>query len=104
MIVSPTFQEQLFPLGQVVATPGVLDRIDDTRVFLRLLKRHATGDWGDLDADDRERNDVAVQEGMRVFSAYVLSDHRDSNAGTFRVWVITEWDRSATTFLLPSEY
>jgi hypothetical protein len=38
----------------------------------------------------------AVRDGDRVLSAYQTA------AG--RVWVITEWDRSATTLLLLEEY
>lgn len=41
----------------------------------------------------RER---ALKTGERLFSAY------DTPAG--RVWIITEWDRSSTCVLLPSEY
>jgi len=94
MTDSPTFPNQLFPLGQVAATVGALDYIH-TELALALLRRHATGDWGELDDNDRERNDIAVQEGLRIVSAYALSD--------VTVLCITEADRSATTFLLPSE-
>jgi hypothetical protein len=45
---------------------------------------------------DRRANDRAVRDGDRVLSAY------ETAAG--RVWIITEWDRSATTLLLPEEY
>lgn len=82
-------------LGQIVATPGaaaVLTPDDITD----LLRRHQTGDWGTVDAEDRAANDAAVRAGERVLSAYVVR-------GT-KVWVITEWNRSVTTFLLPEEY
>lgn len=72
-------------------------RLEDAGVLAwELLLRHEAGDWGDLDADDRRANDRAVQHGERVLSAYQTA------AG--RVWVITEWDRSVTTLLLPEEY
>jgi hypothetical protein len=32
-----------------------------------------------------------------VFSAYTLADGR-------KLWIVTEWDRSVTTLLLPMEY
>jgi hypothetical protein len=38
-----------------------------------------------------------VREGSRVFSAY--RTRLDQT-----LWCITEWDRSATTLLLPEEY
>ena len=88
----------LFDLGQIVATPGALDAMaktgDDPGVF---LGRHVTGDWGDLDAEDKAENDYSLPRHLRLFSAYKLSDGR-------KVWVITEADRSATTLLLPEEY
>ena len=82
-------------LGQVVATPGALDLIGHAGVY-GLLRRHAAGDWGDLDAFDRRQNSRALKTGARIFSAY------ETPAG--RVWVITEADRSSTCILLPSEY
>jgi hypothetical protein len=38
-----------------------------------------------------------LKEGTRLLSAYHLKD------GT-KIWIITEWDRSATTVLLPEDY
>ena len=63
----------------------------------RLLTKQAWGDWGDLTPEDIEANEKALAEGGRIVSAHDLED------GT-RVWVITEWDRSTTTILLPSEH
>jgi hypothetical protein len=87
-----------FPLGQVVATPGVAEAFERSRqsptIFLR---RHIKGDWGDLDGDDKEENEFSIQRGLRLLSAYTLKD------GT-HIWIITEADRSVTTLLLPSEY
>lgn len=91
---------ELFELGSVVATPRALealrangDRFED----LRLLRRHASGDWGEVDAEEQAANNRAVNDGTRIRSAYKLAD------GT-KLWVITEADRSATTLLLPEEY
>jgi hypothetical protein len=85
------------PLGRVVATPGAL------KLFIEAgghpfdyLARHAKGDWGQLCAFDRRQNEIALREGLRIFSSY------DVSAG--RVWIITEADRSVTTILLPDEY
>lgn len=88
----------LFPPGHIVATPGALDALHASGPALAcLLARHLSADWGDLDAHDQQANDAALRDGSRLLSAYTLDD------GT-RVWVITEWDRSSTTVLLPSEY
>lgn len=87
-----------FTLGRLVATPGALDALARTGENpLRYLARHATGDWGEVDADDQAANDQALVDGERLLSAYRLTD------GT-RLWIITEADRSASTLLLPEEY
>ena len=88
----------LFPLGQIVATPGALDLLDrsETNAGI-LLDRHQSGDWGTLDPDYASLNTQAVIHGDRILSCYVLN-------GDERLWIITEWDRSVTTLLLPSEY
>ena len=88
----------LFALGKIVATPGALAAIeasgDDP---LALLSRHVSGDWGDLDEHDRRENELGLREGFRLLSAYTL------RTGA-KIWIITEADRSVTTFLLPDEY
>lgn len=85
-----------FPLGEIVVTHGVLAAIDAVET-LSGLQRHQQGDWGDLDKDDRLENDVSLEKGFRLLSAYA------DRAGT-RFYIITEADRSVTTILLPSEY
>ena len=86
------------PLGQTTTTPGALAVLLGLGVSpVELLDRHALGDWGDLDPGDRRRNERAVRDGDdRVVSHYRLTDD-------VWVYVITEWDRSVTTLLLPSE-
>jgi hypothetical protein len=87
----------LFSTGQLVATPGALALLRESNVSaLTLLVRHVSGDWGNVPDDDAESNRLAVQEGHRLLSSYDVSGKR--------LWVITEWDRSVTTLLLPSEY
>lgn len=85
------------PLGRVVATPGALKLLSEVGEDpFEYLARHATGDWGELCAFDRRQNEVALREGLRVFSSY------ETSAG--RIWLITEADRSITTILLPEDY
>lgn len=87
-----------FALGAIVATPGALRALEDARQTpLDLLARHITGDWGTVEAEDWKANDRALSQGGRLLSAYTL-------ISGVKLWVITESDRSATTFLLPSEY
>jgi hypothetical protein len=87
-----------FPLGRIVATPGALAALEAAGESpATVLTRHVTGDWGELDEHDQQENELSVEHGFRLLSAYTLAD------GT-RLWVITEADRSSTTLLLPSEY
>jgi hypothetical protein len=85
-----------FPLGQLVATPNALARItrDD---IMAALRRHLSGDWGDVCAEDKQTNDRAIMEGTWILSSYQAAN------GT-RFWIITEGDRSVTTVLLPEDY
>ena len=88
----------LFPLGQIVATPGALRALQEAEQSpTEFIDRHVTGDWGELGDDDKQANEQALREDLRILSAYTTS------AGV-KLWVITEADRSATTMVLPSEY
>lgn len=85
-----------FPLGRIVATPGVLDAIAKEDMGAA-LQRHSQGDWGELDKYDALSNDHSLETGGRLLSAYCSSQD-------VKFWIITEADRSTTTLLLPSEY
>ena len=88
------------PLGRVSATPGALRTLSEVGEDpLRLLVRHASGDWGELDAHDRQENQRSLKNGWRVLSSYPIGED-----GGEKVWVITEADRSVTTILRPEEY
>lgn len=90
--------EVLFPLGQIVATPGALDALTRAEQTPgEFLRRHAEGDWGQLDAHDVAENLYGLKHGFRVLSSY------RTNAGD-TLWLITEADRTSTTILLPQEY
>jgi len=89
------------PLGQLVMTKGVNDKVADETEFAKFvtqsLARHAKGDWGDLCQEDRQQNEFSLKKGFRLLSAY------DRN-GLPKIWTITEADRSAITILFPDEY
>ena len=84
------------PLGQVVATANAAEALPQNEIIAG-LQRHASGDWGDVDDEDSASNDQAIQHGDRLLSVYHTID------GT-KFWIITEWDRSVTTVLLPEDY
>ena len=88
-----------FRLGQLVATPGALAALSEAgQSPMELVTLHHQGNWGDeVDKVDWDANDAALVEGTRLLSAYRTSKG-------VRIWIITEWDRSVTTILLPDEY
>lgn len=95
MVASP----HMFPLGQIVMTTAVRDFLasvgDPDWEAGRLIARHHSGDWGNLDEIDKGYNDKAVSDGNAILSIYTV--------GTREVWVKTEGDRSVTTLYFPEE-
>jgi hypothetical protein len=95
---------QHFPLGSIVATPGALDACSHEH-RLACLARHVHGDWGCVGSEDAASNAEALREGFRILSAYPIDPSKPCKGfGDNCLWIITEADRSATTFLLPDEY
>lgn len=93
-----------FELGQLVITRGIADQIEENKDFAEFVRKSLQSyircDWGDLCEDDREQNDMAVKNGDdRILAAYIPQDYPNQ-----KIWIITEWDRSVTTILFPSEY
>ncbi len=87
-----------FDLGQVLMTPGASDALLTAQhVPPEFLLRHLHGDWGELCAEDARENERSLRLGHRLLSAYRTRTEE-------KLWVVTEWDRSATTLLLPEEY
>jgi len=88
----------LFDLGWIVGTRGAMSALEvaghNPHEF---ITRHESGDWGELDHEDRQTNDRAVQNGLRILSTYTTRTGDE-------IWIITEADRSLTTILLPEEY
>jgi hypothetical protein len=96
--MSGVFMNPLFLLGDVVATPAALNALQSCNVTpAQLLQLHVSGNWGSVCEEDAPANDAAVHNGERILSSYRIGEYT-------RVWVITEWDCSVTTLLLPSEY
>ena len=102
MSLNETTKAKFHP-GQIVSTHGALDALQNAgQQPHEFLVRHLSGDWGDLDAEDRSLNDAAVIDGSRILSAYTTRKGE-------RLWVITEaaddhGRRASSCLLLPSEY
>ncbi|HEV8430099.1 MAG TPA: hypothetical protein VGQ41_19510 [Pyrinomonadaceae bacterium] len=87
-----------FALGETFITPGAQEALDIAgQTVIQFLRRHMSGDWGELSGDDAQENELSITEGLRLLSSYRTAKGQ-------KIWIITEADRSATTILLPSEY
>ena len=84
-----------FPIGKLTATPTAVDTLGIAQIG-DMLTRHARGDWGDLDAEDKRANELALREDTRLLSCYRIDG--------VKFYIITEADRSLTTVLLAEEY
>lgn len=94
-----------FKTGKMMATAGVDDRMQKDTMFAafvsKSIRRYLNCDWGDTCKEDKASNDYAVENGERILAVYKQSEDA-INPST--IWIITEWDRSATTILFPEEY
>ena len=87
-----------FALGQTFITPGAEEALQIAgQTATEFLRRHMSGDWGELSDEDVKENEFSLRQGLRLLSAYQTGKGQ-------KLWIITEADRSATTILLPSEY
>ena len=90
-----------FELGQVVMTRGIADAMERSEIFTKEVNeaftKYQNCDWGITCEEDAAMNTKAVKTGDdRILAVYY------TDLGN--IWIITEWDRSATTILFPSEY
>jgi hypothetical protein len=90
----------VFNLGHICWTVGINATVAEDEHFARFvlnaIARHAKGDWGDIDLEDWQENEYSLERNLRLLSVY--------KNGKYRIWIITESDRSVTTVLYPNEY
>lgn len=63
-----------FALGQLAMTKSVYYAIPFHEV-MEALRRHESGDWGDVCKEDWELNDDAVDNDARLLSVYRSTDN-----------------------------
>lgn len=88
-------------LGQTVMTSGISHLMQESRDFANEINKafvkYSNGDWGETCKSDKKMNDEALESGKdRIVAKY------ETIRGD--ILIITEWDRSVTTILFPSEY
>lgn len=92
-----------FETGKVVMTHGIFEQYTKDEEFRRFVKnsfsKYLVCDWGDTCKEDSEQNDISVIQDERILAVYKYPSDE-----TKTIWIVTEWDRSITTILFPSEY
>lgn len=86
--------------GIMYMTRSVSETIANSEKFaievFECMRRYSNNDWGELCAEDKQLNDEALIYNDRILAKYETSEGD--------IYIITEWDRSATTILFTDEY
>ncbi|HCF0987683.1 TPA: plasmid related protein [Pseudomonas aeruginosa] len=94
--MAPATARSALVVGEIVVTPAVGRLIVQGALDpVPYLRRHLAGDWGELTETDRRDNENTLLEGGEIFSSYATSP-------TQTLWIVSEWDFSVTTLLLPT--
>lgn len=93
--------QRKFKPGKLVITPAAADAFKGSGELFVLdmfLNRHLAGDWGEMSEANKQVNELGLKDGDRnLHSAFTLKNG-------IKIWIITEWDRSVTTAMLPEDY
>ena len=93
-----------FPIGKLLATPAAMEALNEANVdIIDLVERHIRKDWGDVSDDDKRLNDMALHDGSRILSVYILPTTE------VKIWINTDavnddGERESTTAMLPEEF
>lgn len=89
-----------FTIGNLYCTKGINEECKNNKRFfkeiLEAFEKYQNKDWGDTCEEDCELNNEAIINGDRILALYKTSVNN--------VFIITEWDRTATTILFAHEY
>lgn len=86
-----------FELGKLLVSPGVIDSGID---YQHLLRRHLSGDWGDVCEYDTDANRRAVETGDAILSQYRVMM---ADGGLRSVCIMTETGRTHTVVFFLDE-
>ena len=97
---------KFFNMGQIVVTRSINEYMSADRKFATeinlCLRRFAVKDWGELDEEDKQTNEEALQypDDLYLLGAY--------QTGKGKIWIITnriseKAGDNATTVLFPEE-
>lgn len=89
-------------VGKTVITRGLAAALENDeglqKEIYKAWERYKSCDWGNLGEEDQEMNNNAVKEPR---SDRILARYSTTKGD---IYIITEWDRSYTTFMFCNEY
>ena len=87
----------LFQAGQLTMTAGVTALVIQKRLnLMRYLARHLRGDWGEISAEHREANQLALRDRLSLYSVYDVTPD-------VQLCFVTDADRTSTKAMLFGE-
>lgn len=100
------YKSKFFNVGKVVVTKGINEAMAENKKFALevslCLQRYCVKNWGDLDEEDKQTNEDALQypDDLYLLAAYETCKGK--------IWIITNRiseiaGDNATTVLFPSE-
>ena len=91
-----------FNAGQLYASEGIV-QLGCPEHLRRCLGRHVRGDWGILEPEMVQRNELNLRARACVMSTYAINSESPCTRSENCVWIVTDLARNKTSFLLPSE-
>lgn len=65
-----SYSEPLFAPGRLLVSDEVMESIPD---YMRYLRRHLSGDWGNVCEHNAWENQIAVSSGDEILSLYPVT-------------------------------
>ena len=91
-------RKRLFEIGALEFSKGVETLMHEGRLDpIPYFERYMRGDWGEVDDDQWQQNNAAVQSGKRLDAHYVVTRE-------LSIRIVTDAERNATVIGLPSEF
>lgn len=89
-----------FSLGKTIISSEVCNLVETNKIstldIATMISNHNIGEWGTVSEITKLNNeDSIINKNSTILSRYVLND--------ITFWVLTEYDHSVTTVLLPHE-
>lgn len=93
-------------LGKNLFTSAIADTVSNSNDFsafvCQSIEKYKVCDMGACGSEDAHQNDLSFDSGGRILSVY--KNQAANGDSKPKMWIITEWDRSVTTVLYPSDY